>query len=99
MSGIEILIGDHQGIYIPQHFVEGFHAVGWGIKPEDVELLQKGPEAEYYWDTWDHILGSAEYKMNGQTWHLYQDGDLFAICDELMSDDEYKDFYGEPRDI
>ena len=35
---------------------------------------------------------------NGNAWHLYQDGDLWAYCPELMSNEEYKDFFGEEKE-
>ena len=97
MSGIEILLSDNRGIYIPQNFAEGF--AGWsGINIEDLETIEKGPETEYYWEAWDSVLNDAFYvDKEGHHWRLYQDGDLFAICDELMTNEEYKDFFGEER--
>lgn len=97
MSGIEILLGDNRGIYIPQNFADGFD--GWsGINIEDLEILEKGPEEECYWEAWDCVLRDAFYvDKEGHNWRLYQDGDLFAICDELMTNEEYKDFFGEER--
>lgn len=35
--------------------------------------------------------------QHGRRWQLYQDCDLWAYCDELMTDDEYRDFFGEDR--
>ena len=37
MSGIEILLSEHHGIYIPKKFSEDFG--GWGIPHEDVVEL------------------------------------------------------------
>ena len=97
MNGVALLLGDSHGQYVPRVFVNGFDMNLWGVEPEDVELLQKGPEAEYYWDTWEHVLSSAEYSDGMYTYKLYQDGDLFAVCDDLLSDEEYKEFYGVER--
>ena len=36
---------------------------------------------------------------NGNKWFLYQDGDLFAVCNELLTDEEYAEFYGEEREL
>lgn len=96
MSGIEILIGDHQGIYIPQQFA-GWQ--GWSnIRKEDIEVLLEGPDHDWYWDAWNDVLNDATYTdANGNVWHLYQDGDLFAFCEELMTDEEYENFFGEAR--
>lgn len=97
MSGIEILVSDHQGIYIPQVFAERFN---WsGISIDDLKTIEEGPDAEYYWEAWDNILNDAFHNdKDGFTWRLYQDGDLFAWCDQLMTNEEYKDFFGEERD-
>ena len=98
MSAIEILVSDNMGIYIPQVFAERFDTDLWsGIDEDDLRTIKRGPDAQYYWDAWCNIRGAAEYKHQGKTWHLHQDGDLFAICTELMADDEYKDFFGEER--
>jgi hypothetical protein len=97
MSGIEILIGDHQGIYIPQQFAM-YHEDMDNVSAEDMEILKTGPEHEHYWDAWDSVLQNATATHNGNVWRLYQDGDLFAICPELMTDEEYESFFGEPRE-
>lgn len=104
-KGIRILLDSNRGIYIPQHFAEDFaiHSVdgeGWeGISEKDRETLLAGPDAEWYWDTWADVVDHATYTdTDGNVWRLYQDGDLFAICDELMTDDDYKNFFGEERE-
>jgi hypothetical protein len=98
MSGIEILIGDHQGVFIPQQFAEW---VGWNnIEDYERKTLLVGPEPENedYWECWSSVLERAEFKdKEGNTWRLWQDGDLFAYCEELMSDEEYENLFGEPR--
>lgn len=99
MSGIKILVSDHHGVYVPQVFVESHDTVAWGLNEHDVSDVAGGPDNhEWYWEAWDYILAKANYNEDGHTWHLYQDGDLFAYCPELMTDEEYKDFFGEERD-
>lgn len=95
MSGIEILLSDHHGIFIPKIFSEDFG--GWGVTHEDVVDLAS-PDNEFYWETWEAVINYAQRTdSKGNVWRLYQDGDLFAICEELMSDEEYKNFFGEER--
>jgi len=96
MSGLAILIGDHQGVYIPQQFAENFIS-GWLTGSQwDIEVLEKGPEHESYWDVWDWVLSNAKHiDKKGNTWHLYQDGDLWAYCEELMTEEEKNNFFGE----
>lgn len=99
MSGIEILLSDSNGVYIPEIFAKNF-AEGWEAMSEwDLETLKSGPQHDSYWDVWNWVLDNVIHTDKlGNKWRLYQDGDLFAICDELMSDEEYKDFFGEERD-
>lgn len=100
MSGIDILLNDSRGVYIPQNFAESFNMEDWGVSDEDRDILLAGPDSdnEYYWDAWDDVLSNASYTdKNGNIWYLYQDGDLFAYCDHLMTDEEYEGFFGEPR--
>jgi len=97
-SAINILVSCCHGIYVPQAFVEGYDLSLWnGIDAEDIETIQAGPEHEWYWDSWNDILNSASYSLDGRTYRLHQDDDLFAICDELMTDEEYENFFGEAR--
>lgn len=97
-KGIQILLDSNRGIYIPQHFAEDCE--DWeGISEKDKETLLAGPDADWYWDTWADVLDRATYTdADGHVWRLYQDGDLFAICDALMTDDDYMDFFGESRE-
>jgi len=100
MSGIHILLSDSHGVYIPQFFIEEFDPSEWrGIKAEDLEILRAGPEHEFYWETWDDILNNALHiDEDGMQWSLYQDGDLFAVCPDRMTAEEYKNFFGEEKE-
>ena len=98
MSGINLLLSDSRGVYIPRDFAD-FGAHWDGVKAEDLEILAAGPDHEHYWDAWDAVLGAATYvDEKGNVWHLSQDGDLWAICEALMTDQEYYGYYGEYRE-
>lgn len=102
MSGLKLLVSDNAGIYVPQRFFQDYNCEVWGIDPNgsQADTIWEGPHADWYWETWDEILDKAHYvDSNGYRWTLYQDGDLWAICPELMDDEEYKDFFGESRDL
>ena len=88
MSGIEILLNDHRGVYIPRDFVNNFE--NWhGISSDDISCLKEGPENENYWDIWQTVLDNAYYiDEKGNKWELYQDGDLFTYCVDLLTDEE-----------
>lgn len=100
MSGIELLISDSWGIYIPQRFAENFR--DWqNIDTDDQDVCEAGPDVEGsdYWEAWQNITMNATYTdRDGNVWRLYQDGDLWCYCEDLMTDDEYYDFFGERRE-
>ena len=69
------------------------------MSEDDAEILLDGPDHELYWDTWDHVLGTAYYLADdGRRFTLWQDGDLWAICVDAMSAKEYRNFFGENRE-
>lgn len=92
MSGIAILLNDHRGVYIPRDFVRNF--TNWnGISEENKTIIEAGPTADLYWDAWQDMLDNATYTdENKNTWHLYQDGDLFAICYDLLTEEDKSNF-------
>jgi hypothetical protein len=102
MSGVDIVLGDY-GIYIPQRFAKILQDVkSWeGYDPKDVEILLQGPTIDGYWLTWENILDNACYvDPKGFRWQLHQDREpaLFIYCLELMTDEEYSNFFGTERE-
>lgn len=98
MSGIDLLLNDSRGVYIPRDFALNF--INWdGIESEDIEILQAGPDdSDWYWETWNSVLCNASFTdEKGNVWRLHQDGDLFSYCEALMDDEEYYNLFGEPR--
>lgn len=98
-DAVILLVSDRHGVYIPQAFLEMATADWVGIKAGDAMIIGKGPEHEHYWEAWGAILDDASFTTpEGHKYHLYQDGDLWMYCDALMTDDEYQNFFGVPRD-
>jgi hypothetical protein len=99
MSGIAILVSDSWGVYVPQRFAVTCVSDWKGISVEDHELLLRGPNddnSQIYWEVWDFVLYSAIYvDKNQNVWRLFQDGDLFAYCEELMTSEEHFNFFGD----
>jgi hypothetical protein len=98
MESIQLLISDASGIYIPQRFVQeclepragSIIANGsqWAI-----ETCLEGPDSEGYWDAWMDICDRFKYQSESGDIHtLYQDGDLWLICYERMTDEEKTNF-------
>lgn len=92
-SGIACLLNDGHGIYIPAKFIECYAPAQWGVKDDDKAELSS-PYNKWYWEAWESVLNYAVYTdADGNKWYLYQDGDLYAICYELLTEDE-KEFIG-----
>ena len=88
LPAVALLLDGARGCYIPKSFVEDFDLTKWqGVDPGDITICQD-TDHEQYWDAWQDILDKATFTENGNTWHLYQDGDLWAFCVELMTDEE-----------
>ena len=97
-DGLKLLLTDARGVYIPINFAQCFDRKAWGLTKTDLIPLKKGPEHEWYWDAWDAVLNKAEFTCGeGHKWTLHQDGDLWAVCPELMTNEEYEEFFGEPK--
>ena len=57
------------------------------------------PDDDYYWEAWDWILGHAKYTdKDGSVYRLWQDGDLWGLCYERMTNEEKKNFDMEVDD-
>lgn len=102
MSAVILILSDARGIYIPRDFItnefgeiDASHCAAWGLTEEDKEWWQdaSNPENEYYWDAWDWILDNAEFvDEEGDKYQLWQDGDLWAICYDKMTEEEKRNF-------
>jgi hypothetical protein len=98
MSGVDIVLSDRHGAYMPQIFAESLQdAKSWeGYDPKDLEILLRGPNVDGYWETWQNILDNACYvDQKGFRWQLHQDGDLFVYCWELMTREEKENLFNE----
>lgn len=86
---MECILDGALGVYLPQAFVQRFDADSWGITPEDVAILEAGPDHEEYWDAWAAVLEYAACtEWDGTVWHLYQDQDLFIVKNGFFEEDE-----------
>ena len=93
-DNIQLLLDDCRGIYIPRDAAEFLADPRWvGFQNDDLATIEN-PDHEWYWDAWDSIVQSAEFKdSDGVTWRLYQDGALFAIS-ENATDAELSEAFG-----
>ena len=94
LDAVACLLSSARGQYIPRDFVANFDMAEWSIDPESwaANTCAEGPDNHDYWDAWDEILNKAEYREGEYVWRLHHDGDLWALCDEIMSDEEKFNF-------
>ena len=96
MDNINIICDSHHGIYLPSVWVKNTYNI-WGIDDDTWEYIGNSDnlEDDYYWDEWHNVLNNAECIIKGKHYTLHQDGDLFAIAYDDMTDDERIEFFGE----
>lgn len=93
---ITLLLDGSRGVYLPRDFANLFDTKVWqGISPHNVTVLLQGPDHPHYWEVWDEVLDTAFYMSDQDKYTLYQDDDLFTLCAELMSDEEYLNMFDE----
>ena len=98
MSNIECICDSDRGIYQGQSLAENLNLTEWGIKQSDIDILLEGPDHEEYYDAWQDVIDNASKMIDGKEWRLHQDGDTFAFCSEELTDEEYLNLFGEPRE-
>ena len=98
-NGVTLLINEDSGQFIPFRFANEFctkdnidNGVIKNVDQEDLDILLSGPDNEQYWDVWDDVLQTVEIEFGNNTYKLMQEGDLFMLCFDEMSPEEYKNF-------
>ena len=53
-------LDDARGIYLPRDFARIVDQRWWfGITPENLAILEEGPDHEHYWEAWDEVCKDA----------------------------------------
>lgn len=89
---ITLLLNSTRGQFIPRDFVTGFDLSKFAGIPSAVAEECKNPEHEEYWDAWNAILYNASYIEDGRVFKLHQDGDLWLVCWDELTDEEKRNF-------
>jgi hypothetical protein len=99
---ITLILSDARGIYIPRDFltddynnIAWEHCNAWGLNESNVDYWMDAvnPESEGYWDAWMWVCDNARFTdAKGNVYILHQDGDLWSICYERMTDEEKQNF-------
>ena len=90
MNGLQLLLSDARGVYIPRDFCQNFDLCQWHVDNKYTHLLSS-PDNEWYWDYWDVVCSNAYFVDElGNKWILLQDGEscintlsgrpLLAVC-------------------
>jgi hypothetical protein len=88
----QLLLGDSHGQFIPQLYCSDISeddCEDFSISWEDVKLCQSGPDEELYWEAWQSICDSASWEENGSEWRLLQNGDLWAVKEDVEIPEEW----------
>ena len=54
MNGVQLLLSDARGVYIPRDFIDNFNLDKWHIDTKYAHLLSS-PDNDWYWDYWDVV--------------------------------------------
>lgn len=95
MKNIELLCDSHHGQYLPSIWCNNTENI-WGITQEYWDYIadESHLDDETYWDIWHGILSNAAYTdSKGITWILHQDGDLFAVAYDEMTEEDKEIFW------
>ena len=96
LQASNLLLSNCRGVKIPQDFYNNFDLEKWHIKKSYFLNNLNEVHSENYWCAWEEVLNNAYYlDDDGNKFVLYQDGDLFGICYEIMTDSERLEFFGE----
>lgn len=102
MDAVIHILSDARGTNIPRDFliddlgnIAEDHCTAWGLTSDNSDWWKDAadPSSEHYWESWEWILNNAKYTTpEGDIYRLYQDGDLWGICYEKMTEEEEKNF-------
>lgn len=96
-----LLLSDSRGIYIPRDFVnEVKPECISGLSDEDREVLEVGPDHEWYWEAWQNVLNNAIVTApdTGVQYRVDQDGDCWLVPVGMEFDDSRGYFWPDESD-
>ena len=95
MQNVECIIDSRHGVFVPILFARTVNrALLSGVTTEDLDYLAKEESLgdDGFWDTWDSVLNNVRIKVEGRIYHLHQDGDLFIIDWDNLTEAESEAF-------
>lgn len=97
MDTIILFCDSASGRYIPQRFAAEINQQYLeGVTQDQLNELAD-PDSEWYWDVWYTVLNNARVvdHNTGQTFILHQDGDLWLLDLDNMTEEEKFNFFGD----
>ena len=91
MENVKCIVDGTNGVFVPMVFAQTVNrALLSGVDAETLDYLAKEESVEDvdFWDAWDSVLNNARITHNGKIYHLHQDGDLFAIDWDNLTEEE-----------
>ena len=79
-----------RGKYIPCHFAQTIDRDA--VKGIDLAILDQFDDIYFDWEDWQTVLDNCTIQKDGRTWHLYQDGDLWLLDYDNMTEEEKENF-------
>lgn len=103
LDNVVLILSDARGIYIPRDFltdnyneIAEAHCSAWHLTEENKDhwLDAINPDSDWYWEAWEWVLDNAYFieEKTGKKYTLYQDGNLWGICYDAMTDEEKQNF-------
>ena len=95
MGNIECIVDGSHGVFVPQWFAQTVNRTllsGVSIETLDYLAKEESLEDDGFWEEWDSVLNNARITHNGKIYRLHQDGDLFIIDCDNLTEDESKAF-------
>ena len=96
MENVKCIVDGTNGVFVPMVFAQTVNrALLSGVTAETLDYLAQNSSVEDdgFWDAWDSVLNNARITHNGKIYHLHQDGDLFIIDWDNLTDDESEAFW------
>ena len=95
-GGMMCFFDSARGVHIPRDFINSIDPDYWQPINDDDRNDLSNFENDHYWDTWQTILDTQFVTdEKGNKWQLYQDGDLFLVCFDLLTDEEREAHFNE----
>jgi hypothetical protein len=94
-SAIILLFDSCRGVYIPRDFVSDERLrENFGLTDENKTSWMPclDPNSDYYWGAWDWVLDNAEHNSELGNYRLHQDGDLWGLDYDRMTNEEKENF-------